>query len=105
MTQGFVWPTVLFYILVDLMLGTTAYLSNSILPGVATHTIGLLAFFGLVWPHDAARHMVAEGGADAWFWIHVAQAIIFAVLALLAFRHLAKQTNSERASRALCTTM
>jgi hypothetical protein len=25
----------------------------------------------LVWPHDAARRLVAESGTDDWFWIHV----------------------------------
>jgi membrane protease YdiL (CAAX protease family) len=33
LTQGFVWPIILFYLLVDMMLGTTAYLTKSILPG------------------------------------------------------------------------
>ena len=44
--------------------------------------------------------MVGEDGADPWFWIHVAQALIFTVLAILAFRHLAKVTEGVRAAMA-----
>jgi hypothetical protein len=54
------------------------------------HIVGDVTFFTLVWPHDAARRLVWEGGADAWFWLHVAQAIGFTVLAMLAFRKLAR---------------
>jgi membrane protease YdiL (CAAX protease family) len=42
LTQGFVWPTMLFYFLVDTMLGTSAYLTNSIVPGILVHAFGLL---------------------------------------------------------------
>ncbi len=97
LTQGFVWPTLLFYLFVDVTFGVMAHLSDSILPGIAVHAIGLLIFFTLVWPRDTTRRLIGEGGADGWFWIHVAQAIIFAVLAVLAFRHLAKITESVRA--------
>src|SRR5579862_1794429 len=40
LTQGFVWPTLVFYVCVDVMLGTTAYLAQSIVPGIVTHSIG-----------------------------------------------------------------
>ena len=58
LTQGFLWPTVLFYFLVDTMLGTSAYLTKSTLPGVVVHAIGLLIFFGLVWPQDRHRELI-----------------------------------------------
>jgi membrane protease YdiL (CAAX protease family) len=96
-TQGFVWPTLLFYLLVDTMLGVTAYLTQSILPGIAIHAIGLLTFFGLVWPHDKARLPLWTHGADEWFWIHAGQAFLFAVLALVAFRRLSRITSSTLA--------
>jgi membrane protease YdiL (CAAX protease family) len=99
MTQGFVWSTLLFYLFVDVMFGVMAYLTQSILPGIVAHTIGLLTFFTLVWPHDAGRRLASAGGADAWFWGHAAQAIIFTVLAILAFRHLAKVTEYEHVSQ------
>jgi membrane protease YdiL (CAAX protease family) len=97
LTQGFAWPTVLFYLCVDAMLGTTAYLTNSILPSVVIHAVGLVVFFSLIWPNDPTRELVESSGADAWFWIHVAQTIIFAVLAILAFQQLAKVTRPIRA--------
>ncbi|HXO20446.1 MAG TPA: CPBP family intramembrane glutamic endopeptidase [Thermoanaerobaculia bacterium] len=96
LTQGFNWPTLLFYLLVDLMLGVTAYLTQSIRPGILIHSVGLLTFFSLIWPADRSRRLIAEAGADAWFWIHAGQAILFAALAVVAFRHLAKVTQSIR---------
>ena len=82
-----------FYLLVDVMLGVTAYLTRSIVPGLVVHSIGLLTFFTLVWPYDTHRRLVWDTGADTWFWLHVAQALIFTALALLAFRRLARVTK------------
>src|SRR5258706_3426627 len=93
LTQGFVWPTILFYLVADTMLGATAYLTKSVLPGIVIHAMGLLMFFTLVWPHDNARELVWTGGADTWFWIHAAQAVVFALLALFAFGRVARLSN------------
>jgi membrane protease YdiL (CAAX protease family) len=90
LTQGFAWPTIVFYLLVDVMLGVTAYLCRSVWPGVAVHAAGLLIFFAFVWPSDARRPLLANGAADWWFWLHVAQAGTFALLAIVAFRGLAR---------------
>jgi membrane protease YdiL (CAAX protease family) len=87
-TQGFAWPTVLFYLLVDVMLGVTAYLCNSVWPGIAIHASGLLIFFAFVWPFDSRRPLVGNAGADWWFWLHATQAVVFSMLAALAFRRL-----------------
>lgn len=92
-TQGFAWPTILFYLCVDAMLGTMAYLTSSILPGIVIHAAGLVVFFSLIWPNDPARQLVENSGADLWFWVHVAQTIVFGVLAVLAFRQLAGVTK------------
>lgn len=89
-TQGFVWPTLLFYLVVDVMLGATAFLTQSILPGIVTHGIGLLVFFTLVWPGDVIRRVAGSGTTEQWFWLHSAQTLVFAVLATLAFIHLAR---------------
>ena len=89
LTQGFLWPTVLFYFFVDAMLGTSAYLTKSTLPGVVVHVIGLLIFFGFVWPQDRYRELIWAKGADTWFWIHVVQAVVFGALGIMAFVHLA----------------
>jgi membrane protease YdiL (CAAX protease family) len=97
-TQGFAWPTVLFYLLVDVMLGVTAYLCNSVWPGVAIHANGLLIFFAFVWPFDSRRPLVGNAVTDWWFWVHAAQALVFSVLAVLAFRRLssvAKPRNAD----------
>jgi membrane protease YdiL (CAAX protease family) len=92
-TQGFLWPKLLFYFLVGVAFGATAYLTNSILPAIPVHVVGLLIFFSLVWPHDTNRRLVWDGGGDSWFWIHAAQTIIFTALAILAFLRLARVTE------------
>ena len=92
LTQGFLWPTMVFF-LVDLMLGVSANLTKSILPGVAVHSLGLLIFFGVVWPQDRKRELIWTHGPDAWFWIHVTQAVVFGVLGILAFVRLAWQRS------------
>ena len=94
-TQGFLWPKLLFYFLVGVAFGATAYLTNSILPAIPVHFLGLLIFFTLVWPHDAARRLVWDSGTDNWFWMHVAQAILFTVLAVWAFQRL-MGVNAQR---------
>jgi len=97
-TQGFVWPVLLFYVFVDVMLGATALLTQSILPGIVTHAIGLLVFFTLVWPGDALRSLAGSGDANTWFWIHGAQTLAFAILAILAFIQLARETRRSYAA-------
>lgn len=89
-TQGFLWPKLVFYFLVGVVFGTTARLTKSILPAIPGHVFGLLIFFTLIWPHDAARHLVWDTGTDVWFWTHVLEAILFAALAVWAFLRLAK---------------
>jgi membrane protease YdiL (CAAX protease family) len=41
-TQGFLWPKLLFYRLVGIAFGATAYLTNSTLPAIPVHFVGLL---------------------------------------------------------------
>lgn len=95
LTQGFVWSTLIFYLVVDGMLGALAFLAQSILPGIVVHFLGLLTFFTLVWPRDASRRLLSHGGADLWFWIHLGQTILFALLAILAFRRLTALTRAK----------
>jgi membrane protease YdiL (CAAX protease family) len=97
-TQGFLWPKLLFYFLVGIAFGATAYLTNSTLPAIPAHFVGLLIFFILIWPRDAARRLVLESGTDNWFWIHVAQAIVFTVLAVWAFERLARVSSRDAPS-------
>ena len=95
LTQGFVWSTLLFYILVDVTYGVTAFLTRSIYPGIVAHWTGLLVFFLVIWPHDASRRLVNSGGADSWFWIHLLQAAIFGALAIWSFTRLAKLAHQR----------
>jgi membrane protease YdiL (CAAX protease family) len=95
-TQGFAWPNLVFYLLVDGMLGALAYLTKSIRPGILVHALGLFIFFALIWPHDAARPMLAAPGDHAWFWVHLAQTIVFAGLSLAAFVQLARARSRGR---------
>jgi membrane protease YdiL (CAAX protease family) len=95
-SHGILWPKLLIYFLVGVTFGTTAYLTNSTLPAILPHMIGDLTFFALVWPHDAARRLVLDSGADNWFWIHMAQGVIFTVLAVWAFQRLARDSSPKR---------
>lgn len=94
LTQGFVWPTIVFYLLVDLMLGMLACLTRSILPGIVVHCVGLLVFFTLVWQGDAARTFLGQGTTAQWLWIHSGQAILFGALSVAAFLRLARVTHA-----------
>ena len=82
-------PKALFFFLTGLTFSTMAYFTKSILPAIPVHALGLFTFFVGVWPHDSERRRVLSAGTDAWFWIHVAQAVVFAALACWAFGRLA----------------
>ena len=98
LTQGFFWPKLFVYFLVGMVFGVTAYVTQSTVPAIPVHIIGDVTFFTLVWPHDAARRLVWDGGADPWFWIHVAQAVLFTGFAIAAFLRLAKVSKPIRAA-------
>jgi membrane protease YdiL (CAAX protease family) len=102
LTQGFLWPKLLVYFLVGLAFGAMAYLTGSILPGIAVHIIGDLTFFALVWPYDTQRQLVWKSGADRWLWLHTLQAIVFTALAVIAFRRLATLSHRVRAVGDTC---
>lgn len=88
LTHGFFWPKLLVYFLFGMMMGGMAYVNRSILPGIPVHCLADFVFFTMVWPNDGARALIWSSGADAWFWIHVAQAAVFGALAGLAFLRL-----------------
>jgi membrane protease YdiL (CAAX protease family) len=96
-TQGFVWPNLLFYLLVDGMLGAIAYVTQSVRPGIVVHAVGLFVFFAFIWPGDAHRRLIAAGGADIGFWTSVVQTVVFAALGALAFARLAWLANPPTA--------
>lgn len=79
------------------MFGVLAFFTQSILPGIVVHSLGLLVFFTLVWPYDLQRRLVWETSNHTSFWLTVAQVIIFAVLAILAFSQLARSSKGIHA--------
>lgn len=81
-------PKIVFFFLVGLPFAITADLTGSILPNLPVHMLGLFTFFAIVWPQDPQRLLLRDTGPDAWFLLHVAQAIVFAGLAVWAFRRL-----------------
>jgi membrane protease YdiL (CAAX protease family) len=87
---------VTFFFLAGLIFSTMTYVTNSIVPAIPVHVLGLLVFFVLVWPLDPERRLITAAGADAWFWIHVGQVVVFAVLACWAFGRLADQARAAR---------
>jgi membrane protease YdiL (CAAX protease family) len=95
LTQGLFWPKLFVYFLAGLVFGVTANLTRSLLPGLAVHVLADLTFFTLVWPHDATRLLIREHGADTWLWVHVAQALGFTAIAILAYRRLAKVSKQH----------
>jgi membrane protease YdiL (CAAX protease family) len=88
--HGWYWSKLSVYFLAGVVFGWIALLTNSILTSLPVHIVGDVTFFVLIWPRDPARALVTAGGADKWFWIHVAQAIVFTMLSWMAFRRLVK---------------
>lgn len=85
-TQGLVLLKFLAYFLAGLLFAGIAYAANSIWASIPVHSLADLVAFTLLWPHDSGRRLVPEGGADAWFWLHAAQAVVFTAIAVLLMR-------------------
>lgn len=81
-------PKTLFFFATGIAFAVSAELTDSILPGLLVHAVGLLTFFTLIWPYDPSRRLVSDGGADGWFFAHVAQAVILGALSVVAFNRL-----------------
>ena len=93
LTHGLYPTKLLVYFLVGLGLAATVWRTGSLLPAMVVHSFGDLVFFTLVWPHDAARRLVTQGGADAGFFAAVALTAICSVLWYGAFRRLLRATD------------
>lgn len=87
-THGVFVPKLFLYFLGGMLFGVTAYLTNSILPGIVIHIVADLTFFLFVWPGDEGRVLVWESGADIWFWIHIVQVLGFGAMAVFGYRKL-----------------
>jgi membrane protease YdiL (CAAX protease family) len=97
-TQGLVWPKLLFYFLVGVAFGSLAYINHSILPVIPVHIAGDLIFLTLIWPNDKSRILIWKTGVDSWFWLHVAQAVAFGALSLIAFNHIPRSPRKGSGS-------
>jgi membrane protease YdiL (CAAX protease family) len=84
------WPTASVFFLAGLIFGTIALLTNSIWPGIVVHMLGDATFFIFVWPRDTSHRLIWQGGPDNSFWLSLAQAMVFTILAVVAFRRLAR---------------
>jgi membrane protease YdiL (CAAX protease family) len=93
LTQGLYASKLLVYLLVGLALAITVWRTGSLLPAMVVHCFGDLTFFTLVWPHDAGRRLITEGGADAWFYASLAGLMVFSALWFLALRQLLAATR------------
>ncbi|HEY5071982.1 MAG TPA: CPBP family intramembrane glutamic endopeptidase [Caulobacteraceae bacterium] len=94
LTQGLSAPKLLIYLLVGLGLGLIALRTRSLLPAMVAHAFGDLIFFTQVWPHDAGRRLISQGGADHWFFANIAILVVSTPLCILAFRQLIRLTAS-----------
>jgi membrane protease YdiL (CAAX protease family) len=83
-TQGFAWQIVLFYLLIDIVFGTMAYLTNSIVPGIFIHAAGLLLFFTVIWPSRLPASLLESLSAF----------VIFGAASLVAYFQLAKRKRT-----------
>ena len=91
-TQGFARQILIFYLLADLAFGTSAALTNSVLPGILVHAGGLFAFFAFMWPADKTRPInFAAGGPDLWLWVHVVQIVVLGAIGIWFFSRLARE--------------
>ena len=102
LTQG-LYPTKLaVYFLFGLGLAAIVWRTGSLLPAMVVHSFGDLVFFTTVWPHDAGRRLVTEGGADAGFYAALALTVVCAGLWWIGFRHLLQATKATPAPN-LCS--
>lgn len=92
-TQGFAWSKLLFYFVVGAVFGSIANLARTTLLAWPAHLAGDLTFFFLIWPYDATRPDILRSGAGTSFWLALALLVVFAALALLAFRQLYRVTR------------
>ncbi len=94
LTQGLYAPKLVVYLLVGLFLAAVVWRTGSLLPAMVAHSFGDFAFFTCVWPYDAGRRLISEGGADAAFWAAVATLVVSAAAWFFAFRALMRSTES-----------
>jgi membrane protease YdiL (CAAX protease family) len=94
LTQGLYPTKLVVYFLFGLGLAALVWRTGSLLPAMAVHSFGDLVFFTCVWPGDAGRRLVTEGGADAGFYAALALVVVCGALWWFAFRRLLRATEA-----------
>ena len=79
------------------ILGTMAYLTNSILPGVVLHTVNDAVRFLVAWRlgPNPPKTLIWKSGPDASFWMSVAVVAIAGSWAIWTFRKLASAARPQ----------
>jgi len=91
------------YAIFGAILGTLAYLTNSILPGLVLHATGDAVRFFLTWKlgvlgSNPNQPLIWQSGPDRSFWMNCAVAVIFGFAAVWAYRKLAVVARLESKS-------
>jgi len=88
------------YAIFGAILGTLAYLTNSILPGVVLHAAGDAVRFLLVWRlgPNPQEPLIWQSGLDISFCVRLAVAVTFGLAAIWAYRKLATIVGHESKS-------
>jgi membrane protease YdiL (CAAX protease family) len=93
LTHGLYPTKLVVYFLFGLGLAAIVWRTGSVLPAMLVHSFGDFVFFTAVWPLDAGRRLVAEGGADAGFYAALALTVVGSALWLVAFPRLMRATS------------
>jgi len=93
-TQGLALAKLLAYFLAGLLFAGVAYAANSVWASIPVHALADLVAFTLLWPRDATRHSVYDGGPDVWFWIHASQALILTAITILLLQNTRRVASS-----------
>lgn len=98
LTHGLYPTKLIVYFLFGLGLAVIVWRTGSLVPAMVVHSFGDFVFFTAVWPFDAGRRLVTEGGADAGFVAAVALVVTGAALWCFAFRRLLRATDGRPGS-------
>jgi membrane protease YdiL (CAAX protease family) len=94
LTHGLYPTKLIVYFLFGLGLAVIVWRTGSLVPAMVVHSFGDFVFFTAIWPFDAGRRLVTDGGADAGFFAAMALVVVGAALWVFAFRRLLRATGA-----------
>lgn len=94
LTHGLYPTKLVVYFLFGLGLAVIVWRTGSLVPAMMVHSFGDFVFFTAVWPFDAGRRLVSEGGADAGFYAAAALVAVGGAVWVFAFRRLLRATDA-----------